>query len=55
MHTRLELMRQFLFKEFFSKFEKHFEYEKPSQDPKVRYSYFKWGDSAYDEFMMDLM
>lgn len=55
IRTRLEVMRTFLFKELFSKFERHFEYEKPSPYQNVRYSFFKWGDTDYDEFMMDLM
>ena len=53
--TRLELMRQFLFKGFFDEFEKHFEYEKPSPNPSVRYSFYKWNDPSFDEFMYDLM
>ena len=53
--TRLYILKNFLFADFFIEFDKFFEMEMPSDDPKIQHSFYRWGNDEFDEFMIEVM
>ena len=49
-------MKNFLFADFFLEFNSYFELQREHDDnPKIKYSFYRWGHEGFDEFMIEVM
>ena len=56
MDSRLVIMKNFLFADFFLEFNSYFELQREHDDnPKIKYSFYRWGHEGFDEFMIEVM